>query len=189
MRYWVYIHTCPNGKKYIGVTHCDRPERRWGREGSGYQTQLFGKAVLKYGWKNITHEIQEVDSEEEMYRLEKELVAKFRTNESEFGYNCSEGGEKGPKGYHYYLSEETKQRMSAAKKGTVGNFLGKQHSEDTKKRIGDSLRGKTFSEEHRRKISEAKKGKPRLDLKGVPKSEETRRKISEAQKRRHALCV
>ena len=63
MSYWVYIHTCPNGKRYVGITTAPKPEYRWGRNGEGYKGQLFGKAILKYGWSSITHEVFEVESE------------------------------------------------------------------------------------------------------------------------------
>ena len=56
-------------------------------------------------------------------------------------------------------------------------FLGKEHSEESKRKTSEALKGKKLSEEHKRKISEAKRGKP--------KSEETKRKISEAQKGKH----
>lgn len=29
MKYWVYIHTCPNGKKYVGLTTQETPLLRW----------------------------------------------------------------------------------------------------------------------------------------------------------------
>lgn len=36
MKYWVYIHTCPNGKKYVGTTIQDKPEY-------GYNNSLGGE--------------------------------------------------------------------------------------------------------------------------------------------------
>ena len=52
----VYKHTCPNGKVYIGIT-CQKPEQRW-RHGKGYKRNaLFFRAINKYEWENIKHEI------------------------------------------------------------------------------------------------------------------------------------
>ena len=35
-KFYVYIHTCPNGKKYVGLTTTD-PKDRW-RKGEGYKS-------------------------------------------------------------------------------------------------------------------------------------------------------
>ena len=48
-------------------------------------------------------------------------------------------------------SEESKAKMSAAKKG-------KQLSEETKTKMSAAKKGTTFSEEHKRKLAEAHKG-------------------------------
>ena len=56
--YTVYKHTSPSGKVYIGIT-CRKPEYRW-NHGRGYKEidqPLFYRAIKKYGWDNITHEI------------------------------------------------------------------------------------------------------------------------------------
>ena len=70
-------------------------------------------------------------------------------------------------------SEETKKKMSEAKKGNT-YMLGKTLSEETRRKIGEASKGRDPSEETRRKISESKKNI----------SEETRRKMSEASKGR-----
>lgn len=54
--YYVYKHSTPNNKVYIGITK-QNPNRRW-RNGHGYKdSHLFFNAIIKYGWLNITHEI------------------------------------------------------------------------------------------------------------------------------------
>lgn len=54
--YYVYKHTCPNKKVYIGITGCT-PEFRW-QGGYGYKENgKFFKDILYYGWSNIKHEI------------------------------------------------------------------------------------------------------------------------------------
>ena len=70
------------------------------------------------------------------------------------------------------LSEETKKKISEAKKGKKLALFSEEH----RRKLSEAAKGRTFSEESRRKMSEAKKGK---NL-----SEEHRRKISEALKRR-----
>lgn len=56
-------------------------------------------------------------------------------------------------------SEETKKKISLAK-------TGRRLSEEQKKKLSLIFKGKIFSEETRRKISEAKTGKPRPDMVG-----------------------
>lgn len=54
--YTVYKHTFPNGKTYIGITSLS-VQKRWAN-GLGYKkTNLVGKAIRRYGWGNIKHEV------------------------------------------------------------------------------------------------------------------------------------
>lgn len=92
MNYLVYVHECPNGKRYVGITS-NSPERRWGN-GSGYSTQLFGKAVKKYGWENIQHSVFASDlSESDAKSLEMDLIRMFQTDDRRYGYNITAGGD------------------------------------------------------------------------------------------------
>lgn len=172
MRYWVYVHTCPNGKKYVGCTKQISPNRRW-LKGRGYSSQFFGKAILKYGWDNITHEVFEVETEEKMYQKEAELVLLYRSNNPLFGYNCTEGGEGCP---GHTVSEEAREKMRKAKEGWKGNETswkeghtpwnkGKvvgPHTEEWKVKVSLKNRGRINKEpkspEHRKKLSESHKG-------------------------------
>lgn len=53
--YYVYIHTCPNYKVYVGMSR--NPIQRW-NNGNGYKyNKEFYKDIQKYGWNNIKHEI------------------------------------------------------------------------------------------------------------------------------------
>lgn len=92
--YYVYKHTVPNGKVYIGVTK-QNPNRRW-RNGHGYKDSvLFFNAIIKYGWINISHEIlKEGLSSEDAYALEKYYISFFKSNDKNFGYNITSGGGK-----------------------------------------------------------------------------------------------
>ena len=188
MSYWVYVHTCPNGKRYVGCTTRVKPERRWAR-GNGYQyNKHFYSAIQKYGWSSIKHEAWELTCKSEMYYAEKYLIAYYHTTESEFGYNNSSGGESG--GLGCTKSEETRKKMSQVKKGKsyseetkrrISEALkGKHHSEETRKHLSEVRKGRILSEEHKKHISEARKGKPRK-----PHSEEAKRRIAEAKKGKH----
>ena len=111
--YIVYMHTCPNGKKYIGITS-QAPERRW-QKGKGYaygSNPYFYNAIEKYGWENIKHEILFRDlTKEEAEQKEIELIKEYKTSQRKYGYNIDLGGSSC--GKH---SEEYKIRMSNMQK-------------------------------------------------------------------------
>ena len=98
-KYCIYKHTCKvNGKSYIGQT-CSRPSRRWKGNGRGYENQVFGKAIQKYGWENFTHEILEKDlTLTQANEREKYWIAYYHTyiNDPKCnGYNLTPGGDGG----------------------------------------------------------------------------------------------
>lgn len=93
MGYTVYKHTNKkNGKVYIGITGQD-VKRRW-QHGAGYYGTYFYNAIKKYGWDSFKHEILHKNlSEEDAFRIEKELIKEYRSNVREYGYNIAEGGQ------------------------------------------------------------------------------------------------
>lgn len=199
--YTVYYHTFPNGKMYFGQT-CMDVEKRW-KCGLGYKTQpLMWKAINKYGWDNIDHRIISIglDKEEADFQ-EMFYISAYRTNEIEFGYNLTKGGE-GTSGIKYNLSEETKSKMKKAAKGRNKGII---RSEETRRKMSESKKGKTtwmkgkhLSDEAKNKISKANKGKHHSEesrkkmseaLKGIKKpklTEEHKRKLSESLKGRQS---
>lgn len=115
--YTVYRHTTPSGKVYIGITR-QSPNDRW-RRGWGYSTNLvFFRAINKYGWDNIKHEIL-LDglTKEEAKAAEVRLIAEHRSTEREYGYNITKGGDAGVSRPH---TEEEKERARA-------NWLGSRN--------------------------------------------------------------
>lgn len=96
----VYMHTTPCGKHYIGITsHSDNPNKRW-RGGNGYKDQkLFYRAIQKYGWDKIDHEILSTElSFEDACKKEKYYIDFYHTNvlkykEKANGYNMTSGGD------------------------------------------------------------------------------------------------
>lgn len=161
-KWCVYVHTnILNGKKYYGITSRD-PEERW-KNGNGYRAQTYFKnAINKYGWDNFEHKIlhdnllytQAVEFEK--YYIEKDKTNVCRWTSDSCGYNMTDGGE---------------------------GVLGRVHSDEAKKKIGDhsiemwndpEMRnllilkrsgenninyGKHFSKETKDKISMSRKGK------------------------------
>ena len=121
-RYIVYIHQCPNNKKYVGVTSEKTYNRFHG--GSGYKyNKEFYEDIKKYGWNNIKHIIiNENISQEEAYKLEQKLIKEYNTTNFKYGYNKQNGGEKGK------MTPEIKQKISKAR-------LNKKLSEETKQKL------------------------------------------------------
>lgn len=155
MSYYVYIHTCPNGKRYIGIT-TKNPKYRWSK-GNGYKpNKHFFNAILKYGWDNISHKIIEVDTKEEMFYLERYLISYYQTNNPDYGYNKSTGGEFNGGFKH---SDETKERMRESYK--------KSHNDDYKKRMSVIMTGKTHTEETKQKIHNSRKDKIKVVINDI----------------------
>lgn len=123
----VYMHTNRvNGKKYIGITS-QKPTKRW-ENGNHYNTQPhFWRAIQKYGWDGFTHEILFTElTEKEAKDLESYLIAKYKTQNPDIGYNVSSGGD-GNHGWKH--TDEAKEKIGAASRGRV---LSKDHKEKIK---------------------------------------------------------
>ena len=147
------MHTCPNGKVYIGITSRDC-EARWCR-GFGYKLNLhFYRAILKYGWDNIRHEI--IYSELEKSRaktLEIKEIAFYDSTNPKHGYNNSTGGE-GKTGF--VPTKHTRDKIRASLKGTHRPI-------EVCQKVSLAHKGKRLTEEHKRNIRNSCKninGKP-----------------------------
>lgn len=189
----IYIHRNKiNGKCYVGQT-VREPEMRWmngqaylyQKKDGTYKQPKFANAIIKYGWDNFEHLIlyDIYSNQDELDAAEIATIAKYDSFNN--GYNCTSGGHGGSK-----FSEETKKKMSKAKKG-------KKPSKAARKKMSEARKGKHWytnneldglyfegeqpegwlpgqSISRRAAISENKKGQKR--------PEETKKKISEAQK-------
>lgn len=165
--YCVYKHTNKvNNKVYIGITK-QKPQDRWGANGRNYkESSRFYAAIQKYGWDNFEHEILYTElTKEQACQLEKALIKHYRSQDKQYGYNITEGGET-PK-----MSEETKNKISNALKGNK-NGLGHPCSEEKKRKISEAQKGRKLTEEHKKKLSEAAKRRH------VPCSEEKKQTLS-----------
>lgn len=154
--YCVYVHTTPSNRRYVGIS-CD-PVKRW-RNGKGYEyNYLFYRAIKKYGWDNIKHEILfENLTLEEAKAIEKKLIVEWNLTDHRYGLNLTAGGDG-------ILSDSSRELMS---KGSKGNkrCVGRVLSENTKAKIAESLReyystheatfkGRHHSEETKQKLRE-----------------------------------
>jgi group I intron endonuclease len=155
---YVIINTI-NNKKYIGVSmKCDEKNIK-NYFGSGL---VIKEAIKKYGKENFKKEIlKEFDSEDGARNYERELISELNAIESDDYYNLVGGGYGG---------------------GVKGRII----SDETKKKISDSLLGhKNYkpSEEHKKKLSEKFKGRI-SPMKGKTQNKVTKQKISEVTKLR-----
>lgn len=143
-RHWI-INDKGVEKSYIGQT-TDRPTKRWRKDGSGYfrnDNKKFSNAIKKYGWNNFSHEIigiVESDTKEQLIRdldeWEKYYIEKYDSFYN--GYNSTTGGGNGLR------SEETKRKISEARKGEKHPFYGKHHTDETKRKLSEQRQGRTI---------------------------------------------
>ncbi len=116
MGYIYKITNIKNNKCYIGFTTKKNPNERWiahkssNKRGKG--CPLLMKAFNKYGESAFKFEVLIICFDDDVFKFEEEYIKKYNTL-SPNGYNIAEGGKIG---------------MS---------FLGRKHSEETKKKIGE----------------------------------------------------
>lgn len=181
--YKVYMHTTPSGKVYIGIT-CQEPKVRW-KYGSNYKTSVaFYRAIQKYGWENIRHDILYSGlTKEQAEEIEVRLIAEYKSTDPQYGYNCDSGGcsvgrasdatraKMSQSRMGHKPSDSTRAKISRSHKGVplseehlasiraaAKNRAGKPLPESTRKKISDSLKGQVRSEEYRKKLSDSKMG-------------------------------
>lgn len=156
----VYVHiNNANGKKYFGIT-CKSPNKRWGRNGIHYnKNPHFWNAIQKYGWDNFSHEvILDGVSLKDACAVESHMIKSYMTNNPNFGYNNTSGGETGQ-----IFSEESKARMRESSKSRVYTDEWKQHLSDAGKGRKPWNYGKHLSNEHKEKVRLAGIGRKHSD--------------------------
>ena len=133
MAYCVYCHTNKiNGKKYIGITK-QTPDKRW-KNGNGYSSQHFSRAIQKYGWNNFEHTILMINlTKNQACYYERFYIKKYETTLPEKGYNETLGGDG-------------------------GGMYNKHHTQEAREKISEARKIIGFSETHKRHISESKTG-------------------------------
>lgn len=182
----VYMHTTPSGKRYVGIT-CMNPKKRW-KNGKGYELcTAFNRAIKKYGWDQIKHEIVLTGlSKEEACMEEQRLIRRYKTDDRDFGYNLTSGGE------HYEPNQEWRERLSASNKKYYA-----EHPE-ARQRISESQKGKKqptgSSEKKRAAMLELFKKEPwrrekcGKSFRGKKRSEEFCKALGE-RKSKSVMCI
>lgn len=171
-----------NGKVYIGQTKQDFESRK--RYHYFYMNQgvdfVFYRALRKYGWDNFHWEIIDTaNSEDELDNKEIFWISHLKSyiyDENSNGYNMTLGGE-GARGR--VVSDETRKKLSKAKKGENNPLFGKNLSEEHRRKISDGNKGKNVSEETRIKMSKSQMGDSHWN-RGKNLSDEHKKKIAES---------
>ena len=137
--YYIYlIINKVNGKTYIGQ---HKSSKEWYEDkymGSG---KLLKKAKIKYGIENFEKFlIQYCSTKDETNKSERFWIAEYRRR-CKAEYNIADGGQGGNvKGNS--VSEETKRKISESLKGNQ-RHKGHHHTDETKRMISESKKGKS----------------------------------------------
>lgn len=141
----VYRHISPSGKVYIGIT-CQDVKNRWQNGKTYRESTHFRRAIRKYGWKNIKHEILFTDlPKQRAIDLEISLIKHYKG--LGISYNITDGGE-GTNGFHHSL--ESRHKMSEIMKARCQTEYGRMLcSKAGKSNIGNKYNRKSgFSKGH-----------------------------------------
>lgn len=180
--YYIYSHTSPSGKVYIGQTV--NIEKRWGYNGEHYMSKkkdgsyvqrLFARAIQKYGWDNFEHKvILEGISKSKADYSEKYLIKWYKLHN--LSYNITDGGEgvacpKPP------LSVEARHKISEYLKKNHP-MKGKHWPPEQLARITEANRSRIYTPEQRAAMAE----RARFYNTGRKRSEESKKKLSDYKK-------
>jgi group I intron endonuclease len=188
-KFTVYMHVNKiNGKRYIGITRQNPPEKRWKNNGLGYINhgthsniyKLFYADIQKYGWDNFEHIIVDTElTEFEAKSIETQLIKYYNTTNNEFGYNTriidnnircyTDPKHKENLKLYYEKYPEKLSRLKLMRSGKNNPFYGKKHSIKTKEKMSKNhadvsgekhpFYGKKHTEKSKKLMSEHLKGR------------------------------
>lgn len=145
-----------------------------------HDNEHLQRAWNKYGAKNFKVELIKACKEEELLYEEQKYLDKIKVGENPDCYNIAKSAFAPTLGRE--LSNETKRKIGIANKG-------KKHTEETKALLSEKHTGKTLSKECRHKMSISRKGrvltietrkKISNALTGIKRTEETRQRLRES---------
>lgn len=145
-----------NGKVYIGQSV--NIQRRYKQHLSNINNLKHQEAIYlalrKYGVENFSFEILKECDINNLSKFEQYYISKYDAYGCN-GYNETVGGE-GSIGYKH--TKESKEKMSASRKGRIVNEEWKQHMRDSSTHHTPWNKDKKLSEEHKEKISNSLSG-------------------------------
>ena len=143
---YIYKLMAPNSKVYIGqAADINKRFGQYSRYDCKRQIKLH-HSLTKYKWENFTTQILEIVAQKYSDIREKFWIK--HCNSVEDGLNCQYGGNKTKR-----LSKETRQKMSALKKGKKI----KPHSKEHRKKLSDAHKGLKHSKKTKEKMSKSAK--------------------------------
>ena len=149
-KFIVYKHTSPDDKCYIGLT-CRTLNGRCGHEGNNYKQQkVFYAAIQKFGWENISHEVLFENLSEDYARvLERAFIFIYKSNNPDFGYNNTEGGEKPqPPEQSEKMKGEKNPMYGVHRYGEQHPMWGKHHKEESKRKMSQNHKDNSGEKHH-----------------------------------------
>jgi hypothetical protein len=151
----LYKIVFPNGKLYIGATSA-KLERRLKQQIrfalDYFQDYPVHRAIRECGAESIKIEPLVVGNKQYISELENKVVALFKTQDREFGYNVADGG------YNYAMSNEVRNKISETLTGT-------KQSKEHKENVAKARQNK----EHKAKVS-ISLSKRFIEYRGITKS-------------------
>jgi hypothetical protein len=176
------IRNSINGKWYIGesVDIKYRKSKHFSTlKYNSHKNDYLQRSWNKYGKEVFEFIILELCEEESLESKEREWITKYKSNNFEFGYNLTNGGNAGKR-----MTEEAKNKLrNSIKKHWLLNthpMLGKSHTQEAKNKISAGHCGKPLSDEHKKKLAKASKGN-KYSL-GHKHTDESKAKMSKARK-------
>lgn len=136
----IYKITNPSNKIYVGKTY-DLRKRVNSHKCSAKKGRnlILHNSIRKYGWES--HELEIIETVDDSLLDEREIFwvneLKSYCQENPMGMNMTKGGEGQRNSWMH--DTERRKHMSEMKKGENNDFYGKNHSEETKKIIGEKI--------------------------------------------------